>query len=363
MVEDPYRPFPAPVMNCRKGHNLGRLRNLDRGEHHVELAETCAALRPPPWPTRSMRAAPRRPRAAAPALRAVALVICSAEAAAERQLGFAWHAEEAPSAKTTPEGPTISAGTTDALPGRQCEYHCHFDWYGNCYDQSCYDCVGCVQLRTPRPPPAPRYPPPPTPMQVVKPLWCLELSGRGDALKQDPPLMCPELDYDDCSKFYVFFHGVSIPCMWTEVRRRAASTLDRSPLSALLSQLTMIPAVALDRACARPLTSAWIEASPETSGVAGLRHRRRALRRHHRRTRRRARRRRLTTRASRCQTRQTHLRHRRRHHHHRRRSSARTVVTTTSMRAATTAGSMRASSTRHTIAARWHRRRSTAAAS
>ena len=135
---------------------------------------------------------------------------------------------------------TISAGTTDALPGRQCEYHCHFDWYGNCYDQSCYDCVGCVQLRTPRPPPAPRYPPPPTPMQVVKPLWCLELSGRGDALKQDPPLMCPELDHDDCSKFYVFFHGVSIPCMWTEVRRRAASTLDRSPLSALLSQLSAL---------------------------------------------------------------------------------------------------------------------------
>ena len=285
---------------------------------------------------------------ASPALRAVA-GHCTAEAA-ERQL-FAWHADRFPLPKPC-QGPTITRNHRP-MPGSNASTT-HFDWYGNCYDQSCYDCIGCVQLRTPRPPPAPRYPPPPAPMQVVKPLWCSQLSGRGDALKQDPPLMCPELDHDDCSKFYIYFHGVSIPCMWTEVRQvQQPRPPDPNPLSPHRNP------------CCCPLQG-MCEAADECMDWASPRRpgrrpppRRRYL---HRRRRSTAAPAALASTAEPMPDPPNH-RHRRRRRHHHHRSSARTAVTFTSMRAATTAGSTRASSTRRTIVARWHRRRSTAAAS
>jgi hypothetical protein len=158
-------------------------------------------------------------------------LLLSGRSSRGRRLGtFSWHAnnnnhpqqqpqtqpQQATSA--SPVSPTINP--TEATPGKQCEYRCHFDWYDNCKDAACYDCIGCVQLRAPRPPPRPKAPPPPTPLQVPRPVWCTDLSGRGDALMQTPPLFCYQLSHEVCSKFYVRFHGISVPCIWFGVRTR-----------------------------------------------------------------------------------------------------------------------------------------------
>ena len=157
-----------------------------------------------------------------------------------RQLGAVqWHAGGSTHATTQrqpeqPQQPQQTYGlpvepsvvdpsvTTEAIRGKQCEYRCHFDWFGNCGDPKCTDCVGCVQMRAPRAPPRPKAPPPPTPLMVPRPLWCSDLSARGDALMQKPPLFCYQLAHEACSKFYVRYHGISVPCQWLAGECQAA---------------------------------------------------------------------------------------------------------------------------------------------